>query len=90
MKIERIPGPLGEDGKRGFLVIAEITFRDRGDDGRNYYDDDELLGRIEDWVDSALNDRDDGPAMRLHSIPAALEPDIKACLDIRAVFEGEN
>lgn len=70
MKIERIT--VDGEPRRRFYLVAEVTFRsavDEEDGYGDYYSDDELLGRIEDWVEGALNDRDDGPAITFHQVP---------------------
>lgn len=74
--------------KRRILVIAEITARD-SEDGDNYYSDDELPGVVENWIDSALNDRDDGPMIRFHKVPEILVDDVRHIADTaRAEREG--
>lgn len=66
-RIERVPD--GEGGfRRRFLLLAEVSFRSEGDDDEDYYSNDELKGLIEYWVDSALYDRDDSPAIRFHEV----------------------
>lgn len=65
-RIERVPD--GEGGfRRRFLLLAEVSFRSEGD-GKDYYSNDELKGLIEDWIDSALCDRDDSPSIRFHEV----------------------
>lgn len=52
---------------RRFHLAATVEFRDfeAEPQRRNYYEDTELAGHFEDWVESALEDRDDGPSVRL-------------------------
>lgn len=75
------------EGVRRFFLVAEVTFRDRPADDpgeHNYYDDGELAGRIRDWVDRGVEDRDDGPAVRLHDVPPILH------VDMRAIAAGDH
>lgn len=76
--IERVPGGPEDPGERRFFLIAEVTFRDWGED--NYYSDDELLGRIEDWVDSATDDRDDHPIVLFHELDRSETNHVKEIL----------
>ena len=79
MKIEcvRIDG----EPRRRFFLVAEVTFRDQWDENGepdNYYSDDELKSRIEHWVYSALDDRDDGPSISFHEVPKILDVDVES------------
>lgn len=67
MRIERIT--VDGEPRRRFYLVAEVTFRSATDEYGDEYGDDELLGRIEHWVEGALDDRDDGPAITFHQVP---------------------
>lgn len=64
---------------RRFFLIAEVRFANRNEyGGRNYYNDDELPGQIEQWVDAGLEDRDDGPSIRFLEVPKILDVDVES------------
>lgn len=53
---------------RRFHLAATVEFRDfeaEEPQRRNYLEDSELRPHFEDWVSSALEDRDDGPSVHL-------------------------
>ena len=77
IRIERVE--INGEPRRRFFLIAEVTFSNSGEDGgRNYYDDDELLSQLEDWVAAALEDRDDGPSVHFHEVPKILDVDVES------------
>lgn len=77
IRINHLTDAHGEH-RREFHLIARVTFRGGVTPEENYYSDSELPGRVEDWVDAALNDRDDSPSLTFHEVPAILEPDVRA------------
>ena len=80
------------EGVRRLFLVAEVTFGDRpadDPDTTNYYDDAELVERIGDWVEGALEDRDDRPAVRFHDVPQNLHVDMVA-IAAKGYVEGPN
>lgn len=73
-RIERIE--VDGEYRRRFFLVAEVSFRSRGKG--DYYSDDELRDVIEHWVACGLDDRDDGPAIRFHTVPKILDVDVES------------
>lgn len=73
--------PDGETRRR-FLLLTEVSFAASDRTGGGYYSDSELVDKFGEWVDGALNDRDDQPEVKYHTVPAPLDT------DVAAVFAG--
>jgi hypothetical protein len=70
----------GEDGetRRRFFLLAEVSFAASDRSGGGYYSDTELTDQFGEWVNAALDDRDDSPRARFHTVPAPLDTDVAA------------
>lgn len=79
VRIERLT--LDDEPRRRFFLLAEVTFADEGND--NYHSDDEAPDVAAMWMRDGLEDRDDSPHVKFHSIPGILD------VDVRAIAEGE-
>ena len=85
MKIRKVRTPDYQEPVREFYLLVRVRFSDHGawNGEDNYYDDDELRGRIENWSEAAVSDRSDHPSVTFRSLPEIL------VVDVDSVFNND-